>query len=86
MIPTDTKQPLKQAQAGPAPVVRIWALAGEVGLLIVIPLLVLLLLGIRVDRAADTTPLFIIIGLLVAFTISTIAVARKIRRVQELSQ
>ncbi len=65
------------------PAVRVWAMAGEVGLLIVLPLLPLLLAGIRLDRFAGTTPLFIILGLLASLTVSALAIARKIRRLQQ---
>jgi len=63
-------------------VLNVWALAGEVGLLIVIPLLIFLWIGIRLDRAAGTEPLFIISGIILAFVISAIAIGRKIRQVQ----
>ncbi|OGY36631.1 MAG: hypothetical protein A3I08_01225 [Candidatus Andersenbacteria bacterium RIFCSPLOWO2_02_FULL_46_11] len=63
-----------------APLLQVWSLAGELALVIVIPLLVLILIGIRLDRWAGTTPLFIIIGLLVSFSVSIIAIARKIKR------
>lgn len=68
---------------GGMPAVRVWAMAGEVGLLIVLPLLLFLFAGIRLDRWAGTTPLFIILGLLASLTLSALAVARKIRRVQQ---
>ena len=76
----------KKLVGGAAPVIRVWALAGEVGFLIVIPLLVLLLIGIRLDRWANTMPLFIIISLILSFITSAVAIARKIKRIQEESK
>lgn len=69
-----------QEEKPAAPLLKVWSLAGELALLIVIPLLILILIGIRLDRWADTTPLFIIISLLVSFAVSIIAIARKIKR------
>lgn len=82
MIANNNPGSEKKLAGGAAPIVRLWALAGEVGFLIVIPLLVLLLIGIRLDRWADTMPLFIIISLILSFIISAVAIARKIKRIQ----
>lgn len=76
----------KQQDSRPAPVIRVWALAGEVGLLIVIPLLIFLFIGIRLDRAAGTEPLFIIVSLILSFIVSTVAIWRKIKKIQNIQQ
>ena len=78
---TNSPRTEKRLAGGAAPVIRVWALAGELGFLIVIPLLVLLLIGIRLDRWANTMPLFIIISLILSFIISAVAIARKIKRI-----
>lgn len=59
---------------------RVWAIAGEIGLIIALPLLLLLFIGIRLDRWAGTMPLFIIIGLLASLAVSAGVIARKISR------
>lgn len=84
MLESTKNTPRHQETQSPEPAVRVWALAGEIGLLVVVPLIVLLLIGIRIDRLADTTPLFIVIGLILAFTTSIIAIARKIKRIQDI--
>jgi F0F1-type ATP synthase assembly protein I len=66
----------------PTPVLNVWAIAGEVGFLIAIPLVVLVLLGIKLDKYFATTPLFIIVGMLLAFVISTISIARKVKQIK----
>lgn len=60
---------------------NLWALSGELGLLIALPLVVFVLVGIKLDRWLGTLPLFIIVGMVLAGMVSTIAVARKIKRV-----
>lgn len=64
----------------PPPVLNVWALAGEVGIIITLPLVVFILIGIRIDRALNTTPLFIICALFLSLITSTIALYRKIKR------
>jgi len=57
-----------------------WALSGELGLLIALPLVLMVFLGVKLDRLLGTTPLFIIAGMLLAATASGIAIWRKIKR------
>lgn len=65
-------------------ITSVWALAGEIGLLLSLPLVILVPLAVKLDRAWDTLPLFIIGSLLLSMVISTIAVARKIHRIKLL--
>jgi F0F1-type ATP synthase assembly protein I len=58
-----------------------WALAGELGFLIALPLAITAVIGVKVDRWLGTTPLFIILGMLLAAVISALAVRRKIKQV-----
>lgn len=60
---------------------NLWVLSGELGLLIALPLIALVLVGIKLDRWLDTMPLFIIAGMLLAAVVSAVAVARKIKQV-----
>ncbi|MEX1997195.1 MAG: AtpZ/AtpI family protein [Candidatus Andersenbacteria bacterium] len=71
-----------EKKSGPA-FFNLWVVSGEIGLLLAIPLVVLILLGIKVDRALGTTPLFIIGGMIVSMVLSSVAIARKIRRVSK---
>lgn len=57
----------------------VWTLAGELGLLLSVPLIIAVPLGVTLDRSFGTTPLFIIIGLVLAFLTSSLAVIRKIK-------
>lgn len=60
---------------------NLWALSGELGLLIALPLVVFVLLGIKLDRWLNTLPLFIIVGMVLAAMISGIAVWRKVKQI-----
>ncbi len=61
--------------------INMWAMSGEIGWKITIPLVVLVILGIKIDKILGTTPLFIILGMILALVISGIAIARMIKRV-----
>lgn len=63
---------------------HVWALAGEIGLLLSLPLVILVPLAVKLDKALGTLPLFIMGSLLLSMSISTIAVARKVRRLKLL--
>lgn len=56
-------------------------LAWELGYLIALPAAGLGFLGAYADKYAGTSPLFIILGFLLAFTVSAIAVTRKVRAI-----
>jgi hypothetical protein len=60
--------------------VNLLALSGEIGLKLAIPLLIFMLIGIKLDRSAHTTPLFMLLGVGLAVTVSTIMIAQMIRR------
>ncbi len=66
--------------SSPPPIINVWAVAGEIGLIIALPLVLLILGGIKLDKTLGTTPLFIIVALVFSMVISTIAIARKIKR------
>jgi F0F1-type ATP synthase assembly protein I len=68
----------------PQPVLNMWALIGELGFIISLPLVILVIIGVKVDKTFHTTPLFIIIGFVLAATISTIAVGRKINKLTKV--
>ncbi len=51
---------------------------GEIGFLIAIPLVVCALIGRAVDKALQSSPLFFLIGILIAIGLSTWIVCRRI--------
>lgn len=65
----------------PAPALNVWAIVSELGFIIAIPLVLLILGGVKADRYFNTMPLFIIIAILVAPVISGIAIWRKIKTI-----
>jgi F0F1-type ATP synthase assembly protein I len=60
------------------PPLNLWALSGEIGLKIIIPLLLFLFIGIKLDKHYFTEPLFIICGVLVALCVSSIMIYRMV--------
>ncbi|MBW3538010.1 AtpZ/AtpI family protein [Candidatus Parcubacteria bacterium] len=72
--------------SGPVKNLSVWAISGEIGLKLALPLLVLMLGGIKLDKANGTTPLFTFIGIALALTASITMIARMIRRVNRQDQ
>jgi F0F1-type ATP synthase assembly protein I len=62
--------------------VNVWALAGEVGFIIALPLVILVLVGVKLDTYLGTTPLFIILGMILAGVASTISITRRVKRLK----
>jgi F0F1-type ATP synthase assembly protein I len=56
------------------------ALSGEIGLKLAVPLVILMLTGIKLDRALHTTPLFILLGIALSLTASIIMIGRMVIR------
>jgi len=67
-------------EQSPPPSINLLALAGELGFLIAVPLVVLVVVGVKIDEWLHTKPLFIIGGMLVAGVITSVAVFRKIKK------
>lgn len=61
---------------------NVWALSGEVGLLLALPLVILVPLAVKLDKSLHTMPIFIIGSLILSLTISMIAVSRKVKKIQ----
>lgn len=55
----------------------------ELGYMIAIPIVVLGFGGALLDKKYDTSPLFILIGIVIAVLISSIAVYKKIKEISE---
>ncbi len=64
------------------PILKVLALASELGFIIAVPLVALVVIGVKLDRHFATTPLFIIMGMAVAFCLSATIIVRKVRRIQ----
>jgi F0F1-type ATP synthase assembly protein I len=60
------------------------AIAGELGLVIAVPLIIFVIVGIRVDQYLHTLPLFLIAGMLLALATSTAVIARKIKLLHQI--
>lgn len=60
-------------------------MVGELGFVIAVPLLVAIVAGIWIDKKFSTTPLFMIVGILLAITVSTITIGRKIKQLNKLN-
>lgn len=60
-------------------------MVGELGFIIAVPLLVAIVAGIWIDKKFSTTPLFMIMGILLAMTVSTITIGRKIKQLNKLN-
>lgn len=73
-------EPSKQVPPSKS-IINVWAIAGEIGLIIALPLVFLILIGVKVDRLLNTTPLFIIVALIFSMVISTITIVRKVKQV-----
>ncbi len=63
--------------------INLWSLAGELGIKLALPLVVFMLIGIKVDHALHTTPLFIILGILLAMATSVYFVYDLIKRANQ---
>jgi F0F1-type ATP synthase assembly protein I len=61
--------------------INLWSLAGELGVKFAAPLIVLMLIGIKLDRSMGTTPLFILVGIVMSLATSVYFVYDMIRRV-----
>lgn len=77
---TEQKNDYAMARAASSSKINLLALSGEIGFLIAIPLVALVLIGVKLDRTFATTPLFIIGGIVLASVVSTLAIRRKIKR------
>ena len=55
-------------------------LVTELGFIISLPLLAMVLIGVKLDRWLEKSPLFLIIGIGIAALVSTILVAQKVRK------
>ena len=59
--------------------IKVWALAGELGYTIAIPIVFFALAGRFADRTFGTTPWLLIVGILISIFASTYLIYRKMR-------
>ena len=60
----------------------LFGMAGEIGLLIAIPVAIIIPITVKIDKYFETLPLFIIVGLFLSMIVSFIAVKRKVNKIQ----
>lgn len=60
---------------------RAWVLAGELGYMIAIPIVIFALIGRFADRFFDTSPWLLLIGILISIFTSTWLIYRKVKEV-----
>ena len=53
----------------------------QFGLIIAIPLILFIGIGLTLDKKYDTIPLFILLGLFLALTVSTVMLYKKIKEI-----
>jgi len=61
-----------------------WVLAGlvgEIGLTLALPLVILVPLAVKLDRAMHTVPLFIIAGMSLSLLISSLVIFRRLKTI-----
>ncbi len=54
------------------------ALVGELGFMIAVPLLVMAFIGVKLDKWLGHSPLFLIIGMVIAAIVSSVLVLQKV--------
>lgn len=65
---------------------NVWSLASELGFLIAIPLVIFILIGVKLDKTFGTTPLFIILGMILAFVLSATSIVRKVKKLDKMNK
>ncbi len=74
------KQPTRGATPPPTFDVNLAALSGEIGLKLALPLVILMVIGIKLDRTLHTTPLLMFLAVALALTSSVIMIGRMVQR------
>jgi hypothetical protein len=64
-----------------AETINLWALAGEIGWRLAIPIVVLVLAGAKVDKELGSAPLGILVGIFISLATSVLLVGQMIRRI-----
>lgn len=63
----------------------VWAIASEIGVILAVPLVVFVFIGAKLDALWGTTPLCILIGMVIAGSVSVVAITRKIKRINQIT-
>lgn len=58
-------------------------LVTELGFIISLPLLVMVVIGVRLDRWLEKSPLFLLIGIFIAALFSTLLVVQKVKKASQ---
>lgn len=80
-MPAQSPQPEKKESSNPAPLINAWALIGQIGLILALPLAVAVPIGVKLDRLFGTLPLCIFAALLLSLAISTSLIWQKIKSI-----
>lgn len=72
---------MKKSEKFPKSLVETISLSLQLGFTIALPLIVLAIAGRVLDRIFETTPLFLLSGIVLALATSTILIYRKIKRI-----
>ena len=73
----------KQQKSDIGSTISLWGVASEIGYKLSIPLLVLMLAGIYLDKKLNIAPLFTILGIILALGSSTYMIYDMIKRVNK---
>lgn len=83
-MPPDTKQKPPEENADKNDKVKnfkAWALAGELGYTIAIPIVILALVGRLADKYFNTAPWLILVGILISIFVSSWLIYRKMKEI-----
>lgn len=69
----------KMKSAVPATKGELIAFASEVGISVAVPLAILAFVGRSIDKTYDTTPAFLVVGLLLSIVSTTIIIWKKVK-------
>lgn len=69
-----------------ADTINLWSIASELGVKFAVPLVIFMLIGIKVDRTLQTTPLFMIAGVVLSMALSVYFVYDILKRVNKESK
>ncbi|MBI5155843.1 AtpZ/AtpI family protein [Candidatus Peregrinibacteria bacterium] len=84
--PDQSKQASKVAKSNEANWGLVFGLVGQIGYIIAIPAVLFAFGGAYLDKYAGTSPLFVILGLSIAFLASAFGVARVIKTITALDK
>lgn len=73
----------QKTEKTPSNSLKFWSLAWEMGFIIAVPIIMLALLGRLLDKTFLTSPLFLLVGILLAMIVTGILIWKKIKNTIE---